>query len=204
MSSITLFPRIESKYLNYYHEYDHTNPKHMTASSPEINALIHNILTYYQQKETASEQPCFKYYEKLTDHHNKLVFTSALSQIECLVIMHLFHTLYEDDYYMFSENWILIEITNMEKDYTEKNIPKHKQIMFEEYDATTWIKYLEKIVTRYEEDKLYYEGPHNPFHFDERVNITSIEPILVGRHQKVYTLVDILALVPNLHPYILK
>jgi hypothetical protein len=72
-----------------------------------------------------------------------------------------------------------------------------KQKMYQEYDLTTWITYLEKYENYWnEQDEPDEKGNMNDFYMNE-VRITSFQPRVVGRHQKIYTLGDILALLPS-------
>jgi hypothetical protein len=136
------------------------------SKMPMIKELVKNILTHYKNKEETEEGEYLFFthtefdsnvtnFEGLSNE-NRIVLQSSLNKIDVLLIMRLFQSVYDDNYYWIEDiNEVMASFDESDIIICETDIEK----LASYNDSGIWIKYLTMKYTEDEEDyyNQYYE-----------------------------------------------
>jgi hypothetical protein len=180
----------------------------------EIKTLVKNILLYYKEKEEKDEKEkdfvSKKYFvhsefdSNVTEfeglsNENRILFYSSLNYIDVFVIMHLFQNIYDDNYYLFDEEFELL--LKNEDISIDSNDDKDK--LFDFNDSEIWIKYLTKYLTDsidFDDEEIEENSRSGHLQIDN-LNIYNKKPKIYNlgykkkKNQKVYNINDIIELI---------
>jgi hypothetical protein len=130
------------------------------SKMPMIKELVKNILTHYKNKEDTEggKYLFFTHTEcdsNLTDfegfsNENRIVLKSSLNKNDVLLIMRLFQSVYDDNYWVFDIEEFMACFEGSDITICDTDIEKLSSYN----DSGIWIKYLKTQYKDYEED--YY------------------------------------------------